>query len=103
MRRAILLLSVALCGCGADDQMRVLDTTPEGIEAWAWTQAYSKQAMTEHPAVKEASSICTDGAARLSDLLSDFGSRRSYKRMMPRRFGPPAVAGRQDEHPLTPR
>jgi transcription elongation GreA/GreB family factor len=47
MRPAILLLSVALCGCGADDQMRVLDTTPEGIEAWAWTQAYSKQAMTE--------------------------------------------------------
>ena len=47
MRRAILLLSIALCGCGVDDQMRVLDTTPEGIELWAWTQAYSKQAMTE--------------------------------------------------------
>ena len=47
MRRAILILSVALCGCVAVDQMRVLDTTPEGIEAWAWTQAYSKQAMTE--------------------------------------------------------
>ena len=46
MRRAILLLSIALCGC-ADDQMKVLATTPEGIEAWAWTQAYSKQAMTE--------------------------------------------------------
>ena len=47
MRRAILLLSIALSGCSADDQMRVLDTTPEGIELWAWTQAYSKQAMTE--------------------------------------------------------
>ena len=47
MRWEILLLSIALCGCAADDQMRVLATTPEGIEAWAWTQAYSKQAMTE--------------------------------------------------------
>src|SRR5262249_40881776 len=47
MRRAILLLSIALCGCAADDQMRVLSTTPEGIELWAWTQAYSRQAMTD--------------------------------------------------------
>jgi hypothetical protein len=47
MRRAILLLSIALGGCAADDQMKVLATTPEGIEAWAWTQAYSRQAMTE--------------------------------------------------------
>jgi len=47
MRGAILLLSVALCGCAADDQMRVLSTTPEGIELWAWTQAYSRQAMTD--------------------------------------------------------
>ncbi len=47
MRGAILLLSVALCGCAADDQMRVLDTTAEGIELWAWTKAYSQQAMTD--------------------------------------------------------
>ena len=59
MRRAILLLSVALCGCGADDQMRVLDTTPEGIEAWAWTQAYSKQ---------EKAALYHDNAARVYRL-----------------------------------
>ena len=47
MRQAILLLSIALCGCAADDQMRVLATTPGGIEFSAWTQAYSRQAMAD--------------------------------------------------------
>jgi hypothetical protein len=47
MRRAILLLSIALCGCAEDDQMRVLATTPQGIELSAWTQAYSQKAMAD--------------------------------------------------------
>jgi hypothetical protein len=77
MRRAILLLSVALCGCGADDQMRVLDTTPEGIEAWAWTQAYSKQAMTEM-----AQQYCQKAG----------GTRRSSTPKSPRSISSRAVA-----------
>jgi hypothetical protein len=47
MRRAILVVSVGLCGCAADDEMRVLSYTPAGIEYSAWTGAYSRQAMAD--------------------------------------------------------
>jgi hypothetical protein len=47
MRKAILLLAIGLCGCIEDDQMRVLASTPGGIELSAWTQAYSAKAMTD--------------------------------------------------------
>jgi hypothetical protein len=47
MRRSILLLSIGLCGCVEPEEMRVLSNTPTGIEFWAWTGAYSRQAMTD--------------------------------------------------------
>jgi hypothetical protein len=47
MRRAMLLVSIGLCGCAADDEMRVLSYTPAGIEYSAWTGAYSRQAVTD--------------------------------------------------------
>jgi hypothetical protein len=47
MKRTLLLISLGLCGCAADDQMRVLASTPTGIEFSAWTRAYSQQAMTD--------------------------------------------------------
>jgi hypothetical protein len=47
MRRAMLLACIGLCGCAADDEMRVLSYTPAGIEYSAWTGAYSRQAMAD--------------------------------------------------------
>jgi hypothetical protein len=48
MRRAILLVSIGLCGCAtADDEMRVLSYTSAGIEYSAWTGAYSRQAIAD--------------------------------------------------------
>ena len=47
MKRSILVLSIGLCGCAADDEMRVLSYTASGIEYSAWTGAYSRQAVTD--------------------------------------------------------
>src|SRR5262249_29882759 len=48
MRRAILLMSIGLCGCGtADDEFRVLSHTPAGIEYSVWTGAHSREVVTD--------------------------------------------------------
>ena len=48
MRRAILLMSIGLCGCGtADDEFRVLSHTPAGIEYSVWTGAHSREAVAD--------------------------------------------------------
>ena len=49
MRRAILLVCIGLCGCitTADDEMRVLSYTSQGIEYSAWTGAYSSKAIAD--------------------------------------------------------
>jgi hypothetical protein len=47
MKLAVLLISIGLCGCAADDEMRVLAYSPAGIEYSAWTGAYSRQAMAD--------------------------------------------------------
>jgi hypothetical protein len=47
MRRAILLVSIGLCGCAADDEFRVLSYTPERIEYSVWTGAHSRQVVTD--------------------------------------------------------
>src|SRR5262244_1881568 len=48
MRRAILLMSIGLCGCGtADDEFRVLSYTPAGIEYSVWTGAHSREVVTD--------------------------------------------------------
>jgi len=48
MRRAILLLSIGLCGCStSDDEFRVLSYTPAGIEYSVWTGAHSREVVTD--------------------------------------------------------
>ena len=49
MRPAILLMSIGLCGCitTAEDEMRVLSYTSQGIEYSAWTGAYSSKAIAD--------------------------------------------------------
>jgi hypothetical protein len=49
MRPAILLMCIGLCGCitTADDEMRVLSYTSQGIEYSAWTGAYSSKAIAD--------------------------------------------------------
>lgn len=49
MRPAILLVAIGLCGCitTADDEMRVLSYTSQGIEYSAWTGAYSSKAIAD--------------------------------------------------------
>ena len=49
MRPAILLVCIGLCGCitTADDEMRVLSYTSQGIEYSAWTGAYSSKAIAD--------------------------------------------------------
>jgi hypothetical protein len=47
MRRAILLVSIGLCGCAADDEFRVLSYTPAGIEYSVWTGAHSREVVID--------------------------------------------------------
>jgi hypothetical protein len=47
VRRSILLVSIGLCGCAADDEFRVLSYTPAGIEYSVWTGAHSREAVAD--------------------------------------------------------
>jgi len=74
MRRVILFASIGLCGCAADDEMRVLSYTPAGIEYSAWTGAYSRQAIGDL-----AQQYCQQAGKKAQIIDSETAEKNLFK------------------------